>query len=65
MCYGKNSHICEENISQLNLMKRFKKRSDLSLYDNKFDLIYCHGITREPGAIPRKVSFRCGPLVAL
>ena len=32
--------ICEENIYQLNLVKRFKKRYDLSLYDHKFELIY-------------------------
>ena len=33
--------ICEENIYQLNLVRRFKKQSELSLYDHKFDLIYC------------------------
>ena len=29
--------ICEENIFQLNLSRRFKKQSDLSLLDHKFD----------------------------
>ena len=38
----KKTIICEENISQLNLVRRFKKQSDLSLYDHKFELIYCH-----------------------
>ena len=36
--------ICEENIYQLNLVKRFKKWSDLSLYDHKSDLIIVSGI---------------------
>ena len=36
---------------QLNLMRRFKKRSDLSLYDHKFDLIYCQWNTRKHGAV--------------
>ena len=43
-------------MSELNLVRRFKKQSDLSLYDHKFDLIYCHWNSREPGAIPN-VSF--------
>ena len=34
----------------------FKQRSDLSLYDHKFDLIYCQWNTRKPGAV-RNVSF--------
>ena len=37
--------LCEENIFQINLLTRFQKRSDLSLYDHKFDLIWK---TREP-----------------
>ena len=49
--------ICEENIYQLNLMRRFKKQSDLSLYEYKFDLSYCQWNTREPCVVPN-VSFR-------
>ena len=37
----KKTVICEENIYQLNLVRRFKKQCDLSLYGHKFDLIYC------------------------
>ena len=48
--------VCEENIFQLNLVSRFKKQSDLSLYEHKFDLIYCQWNTREPCAV-RNVSF--------
>ena len=44
----KNS-LCKENIYQLNLVRRSKKRFDLSLYDHKFDLIYSHWNTRETG----------------
>ena len=43
--------ICEENIYQVNLVKRFKKWSDLSLYDHKSDLIYCQWNTTEPDAV--------------
>ena len=39
--------ICEKNTYQLNLVRRFKKQSDLSLYNHKFDLIYCQWNTRE------------------
>ena len=53
----KNSHN-EENISQLNLVRRFLKKSDISLYDHKFDLIYYHWNSKEPGAFPN-VSFMC------
>ena len=48
--------ICEENIYQLNMVRRFKKQSDLSLYEYKFDLIYCQWNTREPRVFPN-VSF--------
>ena len=48
--------ICEENIYQLNLMRRFKEQSDLSLYEYKFDLIYCQWNTREHRVVPN-VSF--------
>ena len=54
--YRKKTVICcEENI-KLNLVSRFKKRSDLSLNDHKFDLIYCQLNTRETGAV-RNISF--------
>ena len=36
----KKTLICQENIYQLNLVRKFKKRSDLSLYDHKFDVIH-------------------------
>ena len=48
--------ICEENIYQLNLVRRFKKQSNLSLYDHKFDLIVCQWNTREPHIV-RNASF--------
>ena len=48
--------ICEENIFQLNLNRRFKKQSDLSLYGHKFYLIYCQWSTRETRAV-RNESF--------
>ena len=48
---GKKTVVREENIYQLNLVRRFKKRSDLPFYDHKFDLIYCQWNTREPGAV--------------
>ena len=48
--------ICEENIYQLNLVRRFKKQSDLSLYEYKFDLSYFQWNTREPRVV-RNVSF--------
>ena len=41
---------------QLNLVRRFKKQSDLSLYEYKFDLSYCQWNTREPCVVPN-VSF--------
>ena len=52
----KKTVICEENIYQLNLVRRFKKQSDLSLYEYKFDLIYCQWNKREPRVVPN-VSF--------
>ena len=51
MCYEKTV-ICEENIYQLNLVRRFKKQSDLSLDEYKFDLIYCQWNTRETRVVP-------------
>ena len=51
MCYTKKTVICEENIYQLNLVRRFKTQSDLSLYDHKFYLICCQWNTREPDAV--------------
>ena len=48
----KKQSLCEENIYQLNLVRRFKKQSDLSLYEYKFDLIYCQWNTREPRVVP-------------
>ena len=33
-------------------MRRFKKQSDLSLYEYKFDLSYCQWNTREPRVVP-------------
>ena len=52
----KQSYV--RRISQLNLVRRFKKRSNFSLYDRKFDLIYYHrNLTEpEPGTFPN-VSF--------
>ena len=47
----KKTVICEENIYRLNLVRRFKKQSDLSLYDHKFYLICCQWNTREPDAV--------------
>ena len=52
----KKTVICEENVYQLNLVRRFKKQSDLSRYKYKFDLIYCQWNTREPCVAPN-VSF--------
>ena len=43
--------ICEENIFQLYMARRFQKRSDLSFQDHKFDLIYCNWNTTEPGVV--------------
>ena len=40
----------------LNLVRRFKKQSDLSLYEYKFDLSYCQWNTREPSVV-LNVSF--------
>ena len=48
--------ICEENIYQLNLVRRFKKQSNLSLNGRKFDLIFCQWNTREPHVV-RNASF--------
>ena len=48
----KKQSLCEENIYQLNLVRRFKKQSDLSLYEYKFDLIYCQWNMREPRVVP-------------
>ena len=48
--------ICEENIFQLTFARRFKNRSDLSLYGHKFDLIYYQWNTTEHDAVPN-VSF--------
>ena len=57
MCYGKKqSHVRRTDIYQFNLVRRFKKQSDLSLYEYKFDLIYCQWNTREPRVVPN-VSF--------
>ena len=39
-------------------MRRFKKQSDLSLYDYKFDLIYCQWNASEPRVV-RNVRFQC------
>ena len=50
-CVTEKTVICEENIYQLNLVRRFKKQSNLSLYV-KFDLIYCQWNTREPRVVP-------------
>ena len=40
----------------LNLVRRFKQQSDLSLYEYKYDLSYCQWNTREPRVVPN-VSF--------
>ena len=49
-CYGKTV-ICEENKFQLNLAKRCEKRSDLSHFDHKCDLIYCQWNTTVSAAV--------------
>ena len=43
-------------IFKENMARRFKKQSDLSLYEYKFDLIHCQWNTREPHVVPN-VSF--------
>ena len=48
---GKKTVICEENIFQLNLVRRFKKRSNLLHLDHIFDLIYCQWNTTEPDVV--------------
>ena len=48
--WKKQSYV--RRTDNLNLVRRFKKWSDLSLYYHKFDLIYCRRNSREPGAFP-------------
>ena len=49
-CYGKNSHMRGEYISAI-FGEKILKRSDVSLYDHRFHLIYCQCNTREAGAV--------------
>ena len=43
-------------IYRPHLGDRFRKRSDVSLYDHKFDLVYCQWNTRKPGVF-QNISF--------
>ena len=53
-CYGK-----KQSYVRRILVRRFFKKSDISLYDHKFDLIYYQWNSREPGAFPNVSVSMC------